>query len=244
MAITVVSNFWALPPNWRETMWPQVQQLGVPELDAAFTKAAAILTNRTEVEVQDIADHLVQSIALTGGSSDPKYAVPDPRSIFAIYCCDGNGSAPPQWHFMEALAVGTVLALAGAWRTSDQAKITKQSSHSGKVLASARAFSEWLYLVHSLATSTETVDLLLPNLVRTAAKKKVTKNASKKSKGVWDAKLEPERQKVYAAYESGKPWGSTLDAATKIYFADVTKAVGSDQLYKWLLKYVKEKKKG
>ena len=243
MAITVVSNYWALPPKWRETMGSQIQQLGVPELDAAFTKAAALLTNRTEVEVQEISDLLVQLIAVTGGASDPKYVVPDPREIFRLYCHDSMETAP-DCHFMEALAVGTVLALAGAWRTFDQTKITKQSSHSAKALSSARAFSEWLYLVHSLATSTETVELLLPNLVRTAAKKKVTKNASKKSKGVWDAKLEPERQKVYAAYESGKPWESTLDAATKIYFADVTKAVGSDQLYKWLLKYVKEKKKG
>jgi hypothetical protein len=217
-----------------------VLALGVPELDSAFTAATLTLGSLSEVEVQKIATQLVQSIATAEGISNPQSIIPDPRTIFQLYC-SMDLTPPDQIPINQGLAVGAVLALLRACRTSDEVVVTKLWTEAGMALSIARAFSEWFFIVNSLKINASGLNLLFPRQIRAAAKKKITKQASKSAKAAWDAKLAPEKLRVIQAFESGKPWASIKAAADKIHDDAVTTMVLYDKLYKWLLAYSKGK---
>lgn len=234
-----------LPKKWRETLALRVDQLQVPELNDAFNVAEAILQGRSESEVQKMVEVLWQSIApateakSAGGVPDLTTIALDPRLIYCLYA-NGSISTPPRSvSIMESLAVGTVAALGRACDAMDVAKTKVSWQEAARVLAAACAFGEWMYMASSFPDNPGALELFFPGQVRSAAKKKVSSKASSKSKQGWDKKLAPEKQKVYAAYEAGKPWPNVKAATDKIHGDQVTTAVMYEKLYKWLLKYEK-----
>jgi hypothetical protein len=240
MVIAFVSDNWVLPLNWRETLGPRVLALGGPDFERALTMSIAILTNLSDSKIQEIAAFLVQSIAATDGNSNPHSVIPEPRPIYQLYCSKSQVQ-PGEVSIMQALAVGTLLALLRACRISNEVTVTKLWAEAGKALSTARAFAEWLYIVNSLKGNADALNLLFHRQVRVVAKRNIAKKASKKSKATWEAKLGLEKVKVTQAYEAGKPWASVKDAADKIHDDAVTLAVKYDKIYKWLLAYTKGK---
>jgi hypothetical protein len=221
MAITFVQKHWAPPVNWRETLGPRVMTLDVPELDAAFNMAAVILKNRTDAEIQEIVDLLVQSIAVAKGTSKSNTPAPDPRAIYEIYCTEGQ--TPPEVSIMDMLAVGTLLALARAHRTLNEVKITHQEEGVGKALATARAFSEWLYIVHLLNSNVAALELLSPLQIRAAAKKKITQLKVKAGKKGARTKYKADKTLIEKYYQDNNLDSMSVnDAALKIETAKLT----------------------
>jgi len=244
MTVSFVSANWLVPNDWQTALAPRVTKLSIPELNEALGVAKTILEGRSDTEIQSLARGLVQLVAPDATLTDkgvPLVFVLEPRDIYEIY---RNDLMPPQYEALSllgSLAVGTLIALNRACKAADQSMSNGTSSNVCAGIASARAFSEWLYLVSSLKSNADVLENLFPRQVRTAVKKKISAKASSKSKAYWSGELGPEKKKVIEAYEAGKPWKDTKAAATKIHGDEVTTAVMYDKLYKWLLAYANGK---
>lgn len=245
MTVTIIRTKSVLPKNWRKTMESQVQKLLIPELSDAFDVAEKILKSRSEAEVQNMANDLVQSIAArAAGKSSAKgpTVVVDPRTIFLLYFDTPISTHPPAQPISESLAIGTLLALVrtcDAVDVGDGESITIEASTS---LGNARAFGEWLYLVSRLNDNADALELLFPRQVRTAAKVKIKLSKAAAAKKGWRPELKPEKQAVFEYYEKHKAeFKSLADATTKIKNAKITPYLHST-VYSWLRAYVKAKK--
>lgn len=244
MTITMVSPDWLVPNRWRTTLAARVAKLSIPELDQALSVVKTILEGRADAEIQSLARGLVQLIApvsTTELEGVPLVFAFEPRMIYQLYSNGLISDQPKALTLLESLAVGTLIALNRACKAMDQAQNIGTSLNACAAIASARAFSEWLYMVSSLKNDAGALEHLFPRQVRNAAKKKISAKASSKSKAYWDGKLAPAKQKMVEAYEAGKPWESTLKAAEEISNNIVTDTVKFDKLYKWLLAYVNSK---
>lgn len=243
MTVTsILKSELSLPNNWHNTLAARVEKLPVPELSNAFSDAEAILDGRTETEVQKMAESLWQSIANTQGEKQAEIVL-DPRTIYGLYSNSLVSKPPRSVSVVDSLAIGTLVALDRACNSMDAIKNKASWLRFAREISAARVFGEWIYMLSSFSNQEHALELLFPGQVRTAAKKKISKKASRKSKKKWAEKLEPEKQKVINAYEAGKPWKNVKAAAAKIHDDAVTNAVMYDKLYKWLLAYEKQNKK-
>ena len=240
MTVTIIRTKSLVPKNWRQALEPRVQKLSIPDLDEAFGVVESILEGRSDAEVESMTNQLVQSIAANAaGKSRAKTptVVVDPRTIYRLYT-DTKVLIPlPTPTISESLAIGTLLALVRTCDAVDVANGNAMTMEASTALANVRAFGEWMYFVSRIKSNAEELELLFPRQVRKAAKKNVSAKATGKSKAYWDTKLGPEKQKVIAAYEAGKPWTNVKEAAEKIHANQITTAIMYDKLYKWLLAY-------
>jgi hypothetical protein len=237
-----------LPAKWRTKLREQVDKTAFPELEEAFDAAALILAERTDDEVEQLAQYQLQLIAKASpvqGTQNDQSGPNDPRLVYCAHASAGaalNEVLDPQV-FRESLAVGTLLALALASDVFANANCPKSWRAATQAIANARAFGEWIYILDTVLSDENQIVKFLPRgFIRAAAKRKVSKKASKKTKSYWDAKLAPEKQKVFKAYDDGGPWTNVKAAAEKIHGDMVTTAIQFDKLYKWLLGYQKSKK--
>lgn len=241
MTVTIIHTKSLVPKNWRKTLEARLQKLSIPELFDAFWSAEQILESRSDAEVLNMANELVQSIApMTVVANGPALPI-FPRMIYHRYSDNLNSTPPKGLSLLESLAIGTLFALDRACDAMTAAKTKPTWQEVCTALASTQAFDEWLYFVSRLKSDADALELLFPRQVRKAVKKKVSAKASGKSKAYWDSKLAPVKKKVIEAYEDGKPWTNTLEAAVEIAANVVTEGVQEDKLYKWLLAYVKGK---
>ena len=244
MTVTVATSDWLVPNKWRTTLQPRVAKLSIPELEEALSVVKTVLEGRSDAEIQSLACVLVQSVAPTSGTEPkgvPLVFVFEPRMIYQLYSSGMTRCTQQALPLIENLAIGTLIAVNRACMAMDQANSIGASPNVYTAVSSARAFGEWLYFLSSLKSNADALEHLFPRQVRTAAKKKISKKASDKSKAYWDKKLAPEKQKVIDAYEAGKPWDNVKKAAIKIWGDAITKAVDFDKLYKWLLAHAKGK---
>lgn len=239
MTVTFLRTKSLLPKSWRKTLGPRVQKLSIPDLEDALGAAEQILESRLGDEVQNMANDLVKLIAAKSGksSAETPTVVVDPRTIYRLYTNTQVLIPLPTPTISESLAIGTLLALFRTCYAVEVAKGKAMTMEASTALANVRAFGEWMYFVSRIKSNAEALELLFPRQVRKAAKKKVSAKATGKSKTYWDTKLGPEKQKVIAAYEAGKPWTNVKEAAEKIHANQITTAIMYDRLYKWLLAY-------
>ena len=238
-----------IPDGWQECWNKPLGQLGNPELQTLFLVVKEVLQPLDNATIQDASNSLLQSIASNYPPMKNKgqtLFLPQPvspRLIQGLFdpCPKWAPTPPPTLTLLENLAIGAFVSLAqvvrafvkfeqdpGAWRDLLDAVVI------------ASSIGEWLYVVSM--QKEERFTLCNPTTdqdIRRLAKKKISSQASKKSKQQWQNKLDAEKQKVYQAYEAGKPWTSVKAAAEKLYNDDITHAVKYDKLYKWLLEYKK-----
>jgi hypothetical protein len=244
MTVTVASSNWLVPNNWRTTLEPRVANFSTPELDEALCVIKTVLEGRSDAEIQSLALSLVHLVAPDSTielKGVPLGFVFEPRIVFQLYGKGLNSEQTQGLTLLESIALGGLIALNRACRVMEQVKSSGNAPNACTAIASASACGEWLYMVSSLKSNANALEHLFPRQVRIAAKKKVSAKASSKSTAYWEGKLAPAKQKMVEAYEAGKPWASTKEAAEEISNNIVTDTVKHDKLYKWLLAYVNGK---
>lgn len=181
----------ALPNNWRKTLAKRVKNHPIPELTFAFDEADAILAGRSEVEVQKLAQEIMQSIALTGdhGAVAELYVIAlNPREIF-IKHFNGDGSMPGRIKLIDHLAVASLVTIARACDVLDNVKAKTPPIEVANVISNARALHEWIYVISVLSENEDAFETMFPRQLRKVVKKKKSAKASKKAKDAWDKSL-------------------------------------------------------
>jgi hypothetical protein len=247
MTVTIIRTKSVLPKNWRKTLEPRVRKLSIPELLDAFCAAEQILESRSDVEVQNMAGELVQSIApMTVVANGPALPV-CPRMIYLRYSNSSNSTPPKGLSLLESLAIGTLFALDRACDAMTAAKTKPTWQKACTALASARAFGEWVFMVCMQENGSPYLNKSQNQPeVRAAVKAKIKQAKNLAAKKGWRKKNKPYKQKVFDFYELHKSkFKSTAHAASEVF---ETQTIGSDEgiafstVYNWLRAYVKAKK--
>lgn len=249
MTTAKTKNKLLLPKNWRTTLAPRVSQLPVLGLSAAFEVAEGILKDRSNVDVQNMADSLLQSIAaglckVSGESNSATTSTAiDPRDIYCLYA--SSFSAPPRSaSIIESLAIGTLSALDRACDAMDVAKSKASWHEATRALAAACAFGEWIYMMSMQVSGAPVLGMPYPKQeVRALVKAKIKKSKSAAAKKGARKSQKPNKELVFAYYEQHKSeFKSLAHAAEKASGAKLYPESKYSTIYTWLRLYVKKMK--
>lgn len=243
MTITIIRTKSLVPKNWRTTLEARVQKLSIPELFDPYWSAEQILESRSDDEVQNMANELVQLIAqMTAVANGPALPI-CPRMIYLRYSNSLNLTPPKGLSLLESLAIGSLFSLHRACDAMTAAKTKPTWREACTAVASARAFGEWIYMVCMQEGGSPYFNKSQTQQnVRAAVKAKIKQSKAAAAKKGWRKEIKPHKQAVFEYYEQHKAeFKSLADATSKIKDANITEFKDST-VYNWLRAYVKAKK--
>lgn len=239
----------ALPRKWRTTLAKRVAKLPFANLSEAFDGASAILEGRSDAEVQQIAEDLRQLIAKHLPTPSPKAGTGqgfdvDPRIIYVLHAPFDAEHALDVVALGERLAIVTLLELTRACDAFSDAHDGPSWLKAAKSVSTARALSEWIYVIHTLLAGVGQAAKPAPSPdIRAAAKAKIKKAKSEAAKKGWRKELKPDKQLVFGYYEQHKSEFKSLAKAASAIASKKLVLHESSTIYTWLRKYVKKQGK-
>jgi hypothetical protein len=233
-----------VPKNWRSKLPEQVGKLPFTSLSSVLSDASAILKGYSNAEVQQIAHDLQHLIAkpgtLTNSGTDEQGLDVDPR---IIYCHHANATNGLDFVvFRDQLAVAILLEVARACDLFSEAHDLPFWVKATQAITNARALSEWIYMIHTLAGDGQAGKFATPQDIRTAVKAKTKKAKSEAAKKGWRKTYKVDKQLVIDHYEQHKTAFKSLAHAADEITKKKLVPLNYSTIYTWLLKHAKKAK--